>query len=1001
MSGRRIEGRGRIDRERSVRFTFDGKAYHGHAGDTLASALLAAGVVVFGRSFKYHRPRGVLSAGIDEPNALVTVLRGRVREPNVPATQIEIYEGLVAESQNRFPSLAYDLGAASQLGGKLLSAGFYYKTFMGPVVGPLKGTRFWMLSEYFIRKAAGLGRAGYDADPARYERMNAYCEVLVVGAGPAGLMAAHSAAKSGMRVILAETDPFVGGSARWSEETIDDAPAIDWAAGVAAELAALENVRILPRTTVWGYYDGNTLAAVERVADHRREPEKGEPRHRHWTIRASAVVLATGAHERPLVFPGNDRPGVMTASAAMRYVSEFGVLPGQKTVIFTNNDSAYRAAVLLRDAGARVAAVVDVRRKVSEAAQALAAEAGAELLLAHAVAATAGRGRLASLTVQDYDKATGRLSGTPRRFEADCLLVSGGWSPVINLASQAGGKPIWDADLQAFLPPEPTQNWLGAGAFTGAATTAEAIAQGRAAGLTATGARPSKAKLPAVDAPALEPGAVAVFEIRPGDGKGGKAFVDFQHDVTADDVRLAHAEGFVSVEHLKRYTTLGMATDQGKTSNVPGLAIMAAARGLSIAETGTTRFRPPYAPVSLGSLAAERYGDLKPERLTPMHDWHVENGARMYTAGLWYRPMIYGQPGETVEQAYVREARETRAHAGIADVSTLGKIAVQGPDAAAFLDRVYTNVFSTLKVGKARYGLMLREDGLAMDDGTTWRLGENDFLMTTTTANAGKVMQHLEYFLDVVWPDMRVHLTSVTDQWAGAAVAGPESRTILQACVTGTALDNEALPFMGIVRGEIDGVPVMICRLSFSGELAYEVYCGADHGTQVWEALIEAGEPFGLVPYGLEALGTMRIEKGHVTGAEIDGRTTARDLYLDWMLSKKKPFVGSAMMDREGLTGPDRARLVGIVALDNKPLGGGAHIVESGTLETLGESIGHVTAFAFSPALGRYVGLALVKGGKARHGSRAYVSDPLRKRFGPVEIVSHHMFDPDGSRMHG
>jgi sarcosine oxidase subunit alpha len=444
-----------------------------------------------------------------------------------------------------------------------------------------------------------------------------------------------------------------------------------------------------------------------------------------------------------------------------------------------------------------------------------------------------------------------------------------------------------------------------------------------------------------------------------------------------------------------------MATDQGKTSNIPGLAIMAAALGKPIPEVGTTRFRPPFAPVSIGSLAAERYGDIRPERLTPMHDWHVANGASFYAAGLWHRPMIYGHAGETIEQAYVREAKATRETAGIVDVSTLGKIAVQGPDAAEFLDRVYTNMFSTLAIGKARYGLMLREDGIAMDDGTTWRLGKNDFLMTTTTANAGKVMQHLEYFLDMIWPDLKVTLTSVTDQWAGAAIGGPKARDILASCVKGTPVDNAALPFMGIVHGKIADVPVMICRLSFSGEMAFEVYSGADYGTHVWQALIDAGKPFGLVPYGLEALGTMRIEKGHVTGAEIDGRTTARDLHLDWMLSSKKPFIGSAMMDRNGLTSSDRLQLVGLLSLDNRPFNGGAHVVEELDERNPHGSIGHITAACYSPALGRYIALALVKGGKARHGSRAFVSDPLRKRFGPVQIVSHHFYDPEGSRMHG
>jgi sarcosine oxidase subunit alpha len=999
MSPRRMATGGRINRQRPVRFTFDGTAYTGHAGDTLASALLANGVVLAGRSFKYHRPRGLLTAGIDEPNALVTVLRGEVREPNVPATMVEIHDGLTVESQNRFPSLAFDIGAVNQLAGKLISAGFYYKTFMGPAIGPLKGTRFWMLCEHIIRRAAGLGRAGEAPDTSRYERMNAFCDVLVVGSGPAGLMAASAAAEQGADVILAEADAHAGGSANWSAETIDGMLAADWAADMTAGLRERPNVRLLRRTTVWGCYDGNTLVAVERVSDHKAKAGPGEPRHRHWVIRARSVVLATGAFERPLVFPGNDRPGVMLAGAAERYANEFGVLPAETFVVFTNNDSAYRSAISLKKAGANIAAIVDVRPDVSEARRALASEAGAELLAGHAVVATEGGKALRGVKVQRFDMTSGTVSGEARSLSADGLLVSGGWSPAIHLASQAGAKAEWDDGLQAFLPPAPARNshWLGAGAFTGNFSTEGALAEGHAAGLAACEAEPGETSLPTAETMLGSPEPAPVFEIK----APGKAFVDFQHDVTVDDVRLAHREGFVSVEHLKRYTTLGMATDQGKTSNVAGLAIMAEARGLPIPEVGTTRFRPPFAPVSLGAFAAERYGDLRPERLTPMHDWHVEHDATMQPAGLWFRPQIYGLAGETIEQAYVREAAATREVAGIVDVSTLGKIAVQGPDAAEFLDRVYTNMFSSLPVGKARYGLMLREDGLAFDDGTTWRLGENDFLMTTTTANAGKVMQHLEYFLDAVWPELKVSLVSVTDQWAGAAIGGPKARDILAACVKKTGVDDKALPFMGIVHGSIADVPVMICRLSFSGEMAFEVYAPADYGTHVWEALIEAGRPFGLVPYGMEALGAMRIEKGHVTGAEIDGRTTARDLHLDWMLSKKKPFIGSAMMDREGLIASGRIQLVGLLSLDGRPLGGGAHIVEALDRENPHGSIGHITAACYSPALGKYIALALVEGGKARHGNRAFISDPLRKRFGPVEIVSHHFFDPEGSRMHG
>ncbi|WP_292896304.1 sarcosine oxidase subunit alpha family protein [Nitratireductor sp.] len=997
MSPRRTSAGGLIDRTRTIRFTFDGESLTGHAGDTLASALLASGISLMGRSFKYHRPRGVFTAGIDEPNALVTLLREGVREPNIPATQIQIYDGLRAESQNRFPSLAWDIGAVNQLGGRLLGAGFYYKTFMGPVMGPLKGTRFWMMCEHFIRRAAGLGRADFEPDPSHYEQTNAFCDVLIVGGGIAGLMAAEAAAKAGKRVILAEQEPITGGFARWSGETIEGKPAHEWVSNLTARLASLDHVRLLTRTAVWGYYDGNTLAALERVNDHVARPPKGHPRQRHWTIRATDVVLATGALERPIVFPGNDRPGIMLAGAMRRYAEEFGVLPGSRTIFFTNNDSAYEAAANLRRAGGHVAAIVDVRAKISSAASELATAAGVSPLIGHAIVGSRGGKALSRVFVQAFDAASGTLSGDARQLECDSLAVSGGWQPVLHLASQAGAKPVWDGEKQAFLPPPPTQRWTGAGAFLGKFGTTDALASGRDAGLKCAGKRASRGQLPAIAPEALDLTPAPVLEIR----ARGRAFVDFQHDVTADDVRLAHREGFVSVEHLKRYTTLGMATDQGKTSNVPGLAIMATARGITIPEVGTTRFRPPYSPVAIGALAAERYGDLKPERYTPMHDWHVERGAEMTPAGLWNRPLIYAAAGETVEQAYIREAAAVRRSVGIVDVSTLGKIAVKGPDAATFLDRVYTNTFSTLKVGKARYGLMLREDGIAFDDGTTWRLGETNFLVTTTTANAGAVMQHLEYCLDILWPELKVHLTSVTDQWAGAAIAGPKARAVLEGCVTGTKVDNETLPFMGIVHGQIDRAPVMICRLSFSGELAYEVYSGAGHGTHVWETLMEAGEPFDITPYGMEALGALRIEKGHVTGAEIDGRTTARDLYLDWMLSKKKPFIGSGLMDRPALIDKNRLRLVGVISLDGQKLGGGAHLVERGSADEPGESIGHVTAFCYSPTLQNYIGLALVRGGKLRHGTRAYLSDPLRGRFGQVEIVSHHFFDPDGERMHG
>lgn len=964
MSGFRVsQGGMNIDRSIRVDFTFDGKSYHGYDGDTLASALLASGVTVFGRSFKYHRPRGLFAAGVDEPNALVTVIKGDEREPNVRATELEIYDGLDCVSQNRFPSLELDLMAVNQLAGKSLQAGFYYKTFMGPVIGPLKGTRFWMMCEKIIRRAAGLGRPGTRPDSSHYERVNAFCDVLVVGAGLSGLEIAHKEAAKGKNVIVCELEARLGGQSSSTEtQRCQD---------LIAKLESRDNVNILRRTTVWGYYDDNTLAAVERVTDHLTHRAGTLPRHRYWVFRAGHVHLATGGLERSIVFPGNDRPGVMLASAAVQYADKYAALAGRKMVIFTNNDSAYASAHRLEMAGADVRAIIDVRPVTGEAATLLANQTGARLLSGSAIIETKGRTGLSGVVFAKYDHETGRCSGSPETIECDLLAVSGGWSPSIHLASQAGAKPQWDDGLQAFLPPrQESGKWT---------------AHGMAAGKIDFGN-------------GLDPNPAPVFEIR----AKGKAFVDFQHDVTADDVRLAHREGFVSVEHLKRYTTLGMATDQGKIANVPGLAIMADSLNKPIPEVGTTRFRPPYTAASIGSIAAERYGDFAPHRLTPMHDWHIANSATMQASGIWERPQAYTAPGETIEQAYIREARAVRNGVGIVDVSTLGKIDIQGPDAAEFLNRVYTNGFAKLPVGKARYGLMLREDGVAFDDGTTWRLEQNRFLMTTTTTNAGRVMQHLEFYHDVYFRDLAVNLTSVTDCWAGAAVAGPKSRDVLAACVTVTEVDDTALPFMGIVYGTVGEVPVMICRLSFSGERAYEVYCGAHHGSYVWEKLMAAGEPFGITPYGLEALGTLRIEKGHVTGAEIDGRTTARDLHLDWMLSSKKPFVGSAMMDREGLNGDTRWRLVGIHSLSGEKLHGGSHIVKGSEADEPGQSLGHITAICYSPELKRYIGLALLEDGNNRVGDRLYATDPVRTHSHiPVEIVSHHMVDPQGERMHG
>jgi methylglutamate dehydrogenase subunit C len=995
MAGYRLpRGGTRIDRSRSLCFAFDGASVDGFVGDTVASALLASGRTLVARSFKYHRPRGVYSAGAEEPNALVTLGTGAATEPNAKATVVEATDGLAVSSQNAWPSLSADFGAVNSLFGAFFGAGFYYKTFIGPFRGA------WMLYEPFIRRAAGLGKASFEPDPDRYDIAHAFCDVLVVGGGPTGLSAARAAGQAGARVILCDDNPALGGALDLEESVAGGDPA-EWLFAATSTLGSLPHVQIMTRTSVYGYYDDNVLGAVEQIA-----PSNGGAgvRQRHWRIQAKRVVLAAGALERPFVFPGNDTPGVMLAAAGLAYARRYGVAAGREVVVFTNNDSGWRRAASLSRAGVPVRAVVDCRREVSKGLAGDLSETGTEFLTGHVVTAARGGKTLKSLKIEVFDASTGRVSGGPREMPCDALLVAAGWSPLVHLASQAGEPPSYDEALGAFVPGEAREAWRAAGAMTGTFDADRAAAEGARAGAAAArelgfGDAAQESPAPVPQAPGERSGNLfPLFEIP----AKGKAFVDMQNDVTASDVRLARQEGFESVEHLKRYTTLGMAADQGKLSNLNGLAILARERGLPIPAVGTTRFRPPYNPVSIGAFVGRaRGGHLQPLRRTPLHDWHLKAGAEMINAGLWQRPRIYGRPGETLEQAYVREARTVRASVGITDVSTLGKIDVQGPDAAAFLDRVYTNTFSTLPVGKARYGLMLREDGFLFDDGTTWRLSDSRYLMTTTTANAALVMQHLEMLLAIAWPDLRVSVASVSDHWAGAAVAGPNSRALLENAVDDIDVSDAALPFMGVAGGHLAGIPVLIARLSFSGERAYEVYCGADHARSVWERLLEAGALFEVVPYGLEALGTLRIEKGHVTGAEIDGRTTVQDLGLEKMFSMKKDFLGKPLALRPPLTDPGRKQLVGVKSLDGRPIFAGAHLVGGADRRDPGKSQGHATAMCYSPALESYIALALLERGRARHGETLYAADPLRGTHGPVLVTDPCFYDKEGRRVHG
>jgi sarcosine oxidase subunit alpha len=984
----RVSSGGLIDRTKPLSFTFDGKAMTGFAGDTLASALVANGVRLVGRSFKYHRPRGILTAGAEEPNALVELRGGARREPNTRATMAELYDGLEAVSQNRWPSLRHDVMAVNSLLSPIFVAGFYYKTFMWPA-------RLWeKLYEPAIRRAAGLGRASGAPDPDHYEKAWAHCDVLVVGSGPAGLSAALAAGRAGARVILCEEDSVLGGRLLADGGEIDGAPAAEWLARAVAELESLPDVRIMRRTVTFGVYDGGTFGALERVNDNVPVPPEHQPRQRLWRIVAKRAIVAAGAHERPLVFPDNDRPGVMMASAVRTYVNRFAALPGRRVAVFTNNDDGWRTVEAVRRAGGEVVAVIDPREPT--AIRGRAGGAGANVLRGVVTGVKGGVDGVSGVQVSVAGDGT-------REIAADCLAMSGGWNPAVGLSSYHRGRPVWRDDIAAFVPGQcpPGMEMVGSanGDFSlGACLEAGHEAGARAAADCGASASAGRAATATDEKFSIHP----LWHVK---GKG-KSFVDFQHDVSASDVLLAQREGFESVEHLKRYTTLGMATDQGKLSNVNGLAIMAEATGRSIADTGTTIYRPPASPVAIGAFAGpNRDEHFHAARLTPSHHWAAERGAVFVDTGLWKRAQWYPIAGETDWlQSVTREVLAVRNGVGFCDVSTLGKIDVQGKDAGTFLDRVYINTFSSLGIGKARYGLMLREDGIVMDDGTTSRLAEDHFLLTTTTAKAGPVMQHLEFCRQVLWPELDVQLTSVTDQWAQFSIAGPKTRDLLKAIVDPSEdLSNEGFPFMAVrdvsLRG---GMRARLYRISFSGEMAFEIGVPARYGDALARNLMVAGEPFGVTPYGTEALGVMRIEKGHVAGPELNGTTTAADLGLGKMMSKKKDYIGRVMAGREALTAPNRQVVVGLKPVDAAArLRGGAHIIPKGAVPGPTTDQGYVTSVCYSPMLRQWIGLALVERGRERHGEIVTVHDPLRAADVLAEITRPVFYDPEGVRQRG
>lgn len=976
---------GLVNRAKPLSFTFDGKTFQGFEGDTLASALMANGVKLMGRSFKYHRPRGVLTAGSEEPNALVELRSGARQEPNTRATVAELYDGLEAKSQNRWPSLEHDMLSINDKLSNFLTAGFYYKTFMWPKA-------FWeKLYEPIIRRAAGLGSASGEEDPDVYDKGFLHCDLLIIGAGPAGLAAALTAGRSGARVILTEEDFLLGGRLNAESFGLGDMSGTDWVAQAQAELASMANVRVLPRTTVIGSYDHGVYGAVERVADHVLAPEAGKPRQILWRIYTKRALLCAGSTERPIAFENNDRPGIMLAGAMRAYANRWAVTPDQRVAIFTNNDDGHRTATDLIAKGVEVAAVIDTR------ADAPSVE-GAELFAGAQVVDTKGKLELEWIRIRT-------ASGVTRDIPIGALGVSGGWNPNVHLTCHQRGKPEWREDIAAFVPAGDIPVGMSvAGAANGAFSTSAALRTGAdsaVASLAALGFDVAPADLPeAEDAPV---NVTPFWFVKEGKGR---AWIDQQNDVTVKDVKLAHQENFRSVEHLKRYTTLGMATDQGKTSNMGGLAVMAELAGKEIPQVGTTIFRPPYTPVAMGTFGGRSRGkEFRPTRLTPSHKWAAENGATFVEVGQWLRAQWYEKPGETHwRQSVDREALATRSSVGICDVTTLGKIDVQGADAATFLNRIYANAFGKLAVGKVRYGLMLREDGICYDDGTAARFAEDHFVVTTTTANAVVVYRNMEFARQCLWPDLDVQIISTTEAWAQFAVAGPKSRDLLRKIVDADHdISNEAFPFMGCAEITVcGGVRARLFRISFSGEMAYEIAVPTRYGNAMMETLMEAGEAFGATPYGTEALGVMRIEKGHVTGNELNGTTTALNIGLGRMVSQKKDSIGTVSSRREGLNAADALNLVGlkpVAATD--PVVPGSHLMaETGEVHAKTDQ-GYVTSAAYSPHIGSSIGLGFLKNGSARMGERLRAVNPLQGQEVLVEVVSAHFIDPEGERLRG
>ncbi|MVA80622.1 sarcosine oxidase subunit alpha family protein [Agrobacterium vitis] len=997
MSGaNRIPGKGRLTPARTARFTVDGRILTAIEGDSVASALLANGIHLVGRSFKYHRPRGILTAGPEEPNALLDISRDSARrQPNVRAPVQEVFDGMRVQTQNRWPSLSMDIGAVNDLLSPFFAAGFYYKTFMWP-------KSFWhKIYEPIIRRAAGLGVAPTEDDTDHYANRYAHYDVMVVGGGVAGLTAALAAAETGASVIICDEQPEMGGAFHYDTgAVIDGQNGYDWAQATVAKLKAMDNVTVLTRTTAFGYYNHNFLGLAERITDHIAKPAKGLPRERLWQVRAKKVVLATGAIERHMVFANNDRPGIMLASAARTYLNHFGVAVGAKVAVYTAHDSAYEAAIDLKKAGVQVVAIIDCRRNPGAGVMADAQAAGIEVLTEHCVLDTAGRLRIKSITIASkggFDR---------RKLAVDALLMSGGWTPSVHLFSQSRGKLRFDAATQRFLPDiyvqdgicigacngtDDLQNLLVEAHSTGAKLAKEAGAEGE------SGSPPSGA-----NTFAWTGGMIGAAE-GAGPDDAVKAFIDFQHDVCAKDIRLAVREGMHSIEHIKRFTTNGMASDQGKLSNMHGLAIAAEMLGKEIPQVGLTTFRAPYTPVTFGTLINHSRGELfDPTRKTPMHDLETALGADFEDVGNWKRAWYYPKPGEDMHAAVNRECKTVREVAGVFNASTLGKIEVVGPDAAKFLNLIYTNPWDSLKPGKCRYGIMTRDDGFIYDDGVVGRLAEDRFHVTTTTGGAARVLNHMEDYLQTEFPELKVWLTSASEQWAVIAVQGPKARDIIAPFVDGIDISNEAFPHMSVAEGKFCGVPTRLFRVSFTGEVGFEINVPADYSASVFEAVWKRAESLGACLYGTETMHVLRAEKGYIiVGQDTDGTLTPDDANYGWAVSKKKPdFVGIRGLKRPDLVKEGRKQLVGLKTKDpNEVLEEGAQIVANPNQPKPMTMLGHVTSSYWSENLGQSIAIAMVAGGRARMGETLYV--PMPDKTIAVEVTDMVFYDKEGSRIHG